>query len=203
MHSRRKLLTRRLVIASHNQGKIKEIEALLAPFGIETTSSSKLKLLEPDETGDTYLENALIKARACTASTGLPALGDDSGIEVSALDGQPGLHTAPYTKKLGGREAVFALWEAMPAIKNNPAARFVCIQVLCWPDGHFEYFAGVVNGKLSFPPRGSGGHGYDPVFIPQGHNRTIAEMSFNEKNQCSHRFIALAQLINACVKNTD
>lgn len=187
----RKLMEKRLVIASHNQGKIKEISEMLAKYDVELLTAQGLDLLEPEEDGCTYLENALIKARACTKATGLPCLADDSGIEVDALGGGPGLHTAPYTKELGGRENVFALWQKNEAIRKNPRAHFVCVQVLAWPDGHYESSMGRVGGMLTFPPRGQGGHGYDPVFIPDGFTKTVAEMSLAEKNHCSHRFLAL------------
>lgn len=190
-----------LVIASHNPGKIREIKQLLAPFGVGISTSASLGLIEPEENGSTYLENALIKARACVAATGLSALADDSGVEVMALGGEPGLHTAPYTKEKGGREKVFELWGSDPAVLANPKARFMCVQVLMLPDGQYAHFEGIVEGRLTFPPRGSGGHGYDPVFMPQGHDRTIAEMTLEEKNAFSHRFIALEKLVNACFAN--
>ena len=192
----RKLMEKRLVIASHNGGKIKEISDMLSPYGLEILTAAQLCLLEPEEDGHTYLENALIKARACTKATGLPCLADDSGIEVAALGGAPGLHTAPYTKELGGRENVFALWQKNEAIIKNPRAHFVCVQVLAWSDGYYESSMGRVGGVLSFPPRGQGGHGYDPVFIPDGYTKTVAEMSFEEKNHCSHRFLALKHIGN-------
>ncbi len=195
----RQFLEDRLVIASHNDGKIREISALLKPFGIHCDSAKSLNLIEPDETGSTYFENALEKALACAKATGLAVLGDDSGVEVHALAGEPGLHTAPYTKQHGGREAVFAKWARLPELQKDPIAEFVCVMVIVWPDGHYESFEGRVRGKLTFPPRGEGGHGYDPVFIPDGYDQTIAEMSFAEKNSCSHRFIALNRFIDACL----
>jgi XTP/dITP diphosphohydrolase len=180
-----------LVIASHNSGKIEEVAAFLAPFSVRVLNARDLKLPEPEETGSTYLENALIKARACALVTQKPSLGDDSGLEVAAMNNEPGLHTAPYTKQHGGRDNVFAMWAKNPEIAKNPKATFVCVLVLAWPDGHYESFEGVVEGQLTFPPRGQGGHGYDPVFVPDGHSRTIAEMTLGEKNRCSHRYIAL------------
>lgn len=188
-----------LVIASHNQGKIREISALLAPFEILTHSAASLDLPVPEEDGQTYLENAIIKAQACAQATNLPSLGDDSGIEVEGLLGAPGVDTAPYTKRLGGLEKVFSLWQEHPEIARNPEATFVCFQVLAWPDGHVEYFRGLVKGRLVFPPRGTGGHGYDPIFIPAGYEKTVAQMTFFEKNLCSHRFLALRSLMNACL----
>jgi XTP/dITP diphosphohydrolase len=194
----RKLTEKCLVIASHNQGKITEIESMLKDFGLEIFTASGLGLPEPDEDGQTYLENALIKARACAAATGLPSLADDSGIEVLALGGLPGLHTAPYTKEHGGREKVFQLWASMPEIKANPQAQFICVQVLAWPDGHYESSSAQVGGMLTFPPSGRGGHGYDPVFVPNGFKKTVAEMTLDEKNLCSHRFLALKSIIFQC-----
>jgi len=195
----RKLIEKRLVIASHNEGKIREIKALLEPFGIDVVSSKELSLIEPEETGETYLENALIKAKACSLATGLPAISDDSGVEVSALNNQPGVHTAPYTKEHGGLARVFELWASDENILKNHRASFVCVQVLWWPDGHFESFESRISGKLTFPPRGTGGHGYDPVFVPDGHEKTIAQMSLLEKNTCSHRFLSTLKLIEACI----
>ncbi|HXW54083.1 MAG TPA: non-canonical purine NTP pyrophosphatase [Myxococcota bacterium] len=189
-----------LVIASHNQGKISEIALMLEPFGIALTSAKELKLPVPEETGKTYLENALLKARACAAQTSLPALADDSGVEVAALHGLPGLDTAPYTELHGGHQAVFAMWAKNPDIMANPKASFKCVQVLAWPDGHYEHFLGEVEGRLTFPPRGKGGHGYDPIFIPAGHKFTAAEMTTQEKNAYSHRSLSLNALIDACIK---
>jgi XTP/dITP diphosphohydrolase len=200
MNTRRHFNEKQLIIASHNSGKLAEISALLTPFNIEVLSAKALGLDEPEETGTTYLENALLKARAAVKATGLPALSDDSGLEVEALDGQPGLHTAPFTKEHGGRENVFALWEKSPHILANPRTTFVCVQVLAWPDGHYEYFEGLVHGKLVFPPRGEAGHGYDPVFIPDGQSRTLAELKQHEKNVQTHRSIALQKLIDGCFK---
>lgn len=196
----RKLTERRIVIASHNEGKIYEITTMLSPFGKSLESSRSLQLIEPDETGSTYLENALQKAHAASDATGLVVLADDSGIEVDALGGEPGLHTAPFTHAAGGRHEVFRQWAMNEAIRENPQAHFVCVQVLLWPDGHYESFLGRVSGMLTFPPRGEHGHGYDPIFIPHGFNQTLAQMSTQEKNTCSHRFIALNRLIDACIK---
>jgi XTP/dITP diphosphohydrolase len=189
----RKFTSHSLVVASHNQDKIKEISLCFAHTGIKIFSSKDFNLYEPEETGNTYLENALI--RACMAATHLPALADDSGIEVEALFGQPGLDTAPYTKKLGGRDQVFALWQNLPAIKANAKAQFMCTQVLLWPDEHYEHFETIVYGTLTFPPRGSYGHGYDPIFIPAGHTKTMAEMPWSEKKNFSHRSLTLDKLI--------
>lgn len=141
-----------LVIASHNIDKIKEISLLLSPYNLTIFKAADFNLPEPDETGTTYIENALIKAQACASATGLPALADDSGIEVAALGNKPGVDTAPYTKEQGGREKVFALWETRLEIKQNNAAAFVCVHVLAWPDGHYEHSQAFVHGRLTFPP---------------------------------------------------
>ncbi|AIL12349.1 hypothetical protein IM40_00560 [Candidatus Paracaedimonas acanthamoebae] len=196
----RKFTESHLIIASHNQGKINEISHLLSPFNVEVTSSAALKLIEPEETGRTYLENALLKAKACVDKTGLPALSDDSGLEVEALNGHPGLHTAPYAKAHGGYDKVFELWAGNAEIQKNSRASFYCVQVLLWPDGHQEIFEGRVKGKVTFPPQGIHGHGYDPIFIPEGYTKTAAEMSLAEKNKVSHRFLALQKLIESCFK---
>lgn len=190
----RKFTEQKLLIASHNQGKIKEIEALLLPLGIHCESSRSLNLIEPKEIGDNYLENALIKAEACVKATNCVALADDSGIELDAFDQRPGLHTAEYTDACGGINNVFREWASWPKLKDNPRAHFVCVLALLWPDGHYESFQAKVSGNVSFPPRGNNGHGYDPIFIPDGHTKTAAEMDFHEKNQCSHRFLAIKKL---------
>lgn len=195
----RKLDSKRIMVASHNAGKIGEISSLLSVYGIKTLNAAALGLPEPEENGSTYLENALLKAKACLDLTKLAILADDSGIEVEALSSKPGLDTAPFTEKLGGKERVFSLWAGDKRIQENPKAHFICVQVLMWPDGHYEHFFAEVPGRLVFPPRGSGGHGYDPVFIPKGHERTMAEMTFDEKRNISHRFKALAALISACI----
>jgi|SRR5579871_1804464 len=195
---RRKFIDKTLVIASHNPGKIDEIMAMLKPFSINVLTAKELALPEPEETGTTYMENAILKAKSCVNAVLLPSLADDSGIEVMALGGLPGVDTAPYTKSHGGREQVFALWQHNPNILADPRACFKCVQVLAWPDGHYEHFEASVNGRLTFPPRGHYGHGYDPVFIPDGHDRTVAQMSPSEKNQCSHRYLALKALIEGC-----
>lgn len=195
----RKLSDSELVIATHNEGKLHEIITLLAPFAINVSSAKSLNLPEPEETGETYLENALLKARACAMRTQKPSLADDSGLEIIAFNDEPGLHTSRFTKQHGGLSAVFSMLANNEALKKNPAARFVCVLVLYWPDGHYEHFTCVVEGRLVFPPRGNHGHGYDPVFIPNGHDRTFAEMNEEEKNRLSHRGRALLACIDACI----
>lgn len=192
----RKLDTPSFIIASHNQGKIREISSYVADYNIVTQSSASLKLEEPEETGATYFENALLKARSCSLLTGKPALGDDSGIEVFALEKKPGLHTSRYTHHHGGLVKVFAQWMSNKDIIADPRAQFFCVQIMYWPDGHYECFEGIVEGRLIFPPRGDFGHGYDPIFIPNGHSLTLAQM---EKNTCGHRAMALRKFVDACI----
>jgi XTP/dITP diphosphohydrolase len=190
----RKFIEKNLVLATHNQGKINEIKNILSSLSIKIITAKELGLIEPNEDGHTYLENALIKARACAQSSGMLSLSDDAGVEVEALGNNPGVHTAPFTKEMGGREKVFALWREDERIKHNPNVRFVSVNVLAWPDGHYEFSEGIVSGKLVFPPRGENGFGYDPTFMPDGSNKTMAEMSGEEKNRYSHRFLALKGL---------
>ena len=203
-------LAGRLVIATHNGGKLVEMRELLAPFGLEAVSAGDLGLPEPDETGTTFAENAAIKARAAAAASGLPALADDSGICVAALDGAPGLFSARW----GGPAKDFGA--AMARIKRELATRgatdqrahFVSALLLAWPDGHEELFEGRIHGTLAFPPRGERGFGYDPVFRPDGHERTFGEMSSEEKHgidwaaadpdPLSHRSRAFVTLARAC-----
>lgn len=196
----RKFTEETLLIATHNQGKIEEIAALLSAFPLLLHNAAALNLLAPEENGDSYLENALLKAKAAVKATNLVALADDSGLEVAALNGAPGLDTAPFTAEQGGHKKVFELWQKRAEIIRDPRASFVCFQVLAWPDGHCEYFSAKINGTLSFPPRGSGGHGYDPIFVPDGYDKTVAEMNFAEKHACSHRLQALQKLIERCMK---
>ncbi len=195
----RELETERLVVASHNPGKVKEINALLAPFTITAVSARELGLPEPDETGDSFLANAELKARAAANASGLPALADDSGLAVAALGGAPGIYSARW----GGAEKDFAaamarLERALGGVSGG-RARFVCALALCWPDGHCESFAGTVAGRLSFPPRGCRGFGYDPVFIAEGHDITFGEMDPAQKDRISHRADAFAKLTAACL----
>lgn len=194
----RKFREDKLVLGTHNKGKIAEIMDMLRPFSIKIITAAQLGLIEPVEDGETYLDNALIKARYCAEASGLPSLADDSGIEVFALGNKPGLHTAPYTREMGGLNSVFNLWQQNQEIRHNPLAYFVCVQVLAWPDGHFESAEGLIEGRLRFPPCGVQGHGYDPIFVPNGFTKTVAEMDMVEKNRCSHRFLALSKLLQKC-----
>ena len=189
----------RLLIATHNAGKLAEFQALLAPYGVTCVSNADFALPEPDETEETFLGNARIKARAAVTATGLPALADDSGIEVDALDGAPGVHTADWAETPEGRDFAMAMtrtWDALEA-RDAPeprTARFRATLVLLWPDGHEEVFEGAVEGRLVWPMRGALGHGYDPIFQPEGEDRTFGEMPAEEKNAMSHRARALAKM---------
>ena len=188
----------KLVIASHNPGKVREIAELLAPYRVEVTTAAALGLSEPEETGATFADNARLKARASAMGSGLPALADDSGLEVSALDGRPGVQSA----RLAGPDKDFAL--AMRKIEDelnglrDRRANFACALALCWPDGHCETFEGRVDGTLVWPPRGNLGFGYDPVFLPKGHALTFGEMAPVAKHNLSHRADAFRKLIAAC-----
>ena len=187
-----------LVIASHNQGKVREIAALLAPFDVAVLSAAALGLDEPEETGDDFAANAGLKARAAARAAAVPALADDSGLVVPALDGAPGIHSARWA----GPERDFG--HAMERVERSlPAgagrtAWFACALALCWPDGHCETVEGRVTGALVWPPRGDRGFGYDPIFVPAGHALTFGEMDPAAKTAMSHRADAFARLIAAC-----
>ena len=187
----RKLETRRIVVASHNKGKLAEIAELIGPFGFEAKSAADYGLPEPVETGTRFEENAYIKAFAAASATGLPALSDDSGLEVDALGKQPGVYTADWAEKPNGsgRDFMMAMEKTEALLRERGASadadrtgRFVSVLCLAWPDGHAEYFRGECEGTLVWPPRGDKGHGYDPVFRPLGHARTFGEMEASEKN---------------------
>lgn len=192
-----------LVVATHNPGKLIEIAALLAPYEIAVSSNVDHRLPEPDETEDSFVGNARIKAHAAACATGLPALADDSGIEIAALDGQPGVHTADWAETPQGRNFGQAMLRAHEALLASGAsepwrARFCCTLVLAWPDGHDEVFAGQMPGRIVWPVRGERGHGYDPMFQPDGHDLTFAEMDGDTKNRISHRADAFAGLVAGC-----
>ena len=190
-----------LLVATHNHGKLEEIAHLLQPFGITVTSAAEHDLPEPAETGTTFVENARIKAHAAAQATGLPALSDDSGLEVAALDGAPGVYTADWAETPTGRDFTMAMQKVHDALEAKSAphphrARFCCTLVLAWPDGHDEVFPGTMDGKMVWPMRGDQGHGYDPVFQPDGHDLTFGEMDRWQKNLISHRAGAFAKLVN-------
>lgn len=192
-----------LVVATHNKGKLEEIQALLEPFGIKLTSNADHNLPEPEETETTFVGNARIKAHAAAKATGLPALADDSGLSVDALEGAPGVYTADWAETPNGRDFIMAMektWEKLEAI-NAPyprTAQFRCTLVLAWPDGHDEVFEGVMPGQLVWPMRGDQGHGYDPIFQPEGFEITFGEMDRWEKNKISHRADAFNKLVKGC-----
>ncbi len=184
----RKLTERALVIASHNQGKIRELRALLDPLGYQLSTAAELDLEEPEETGLTFEANAELKAVAAATASNMPALSDDSGLVVDGLDGAPGIYSARW----GGPERDFQLAmkrvddELRATQRNNRQARFVSVICLAWPDRHVEFFRGEVEGVIVWPPRGEQGFGYDPVFLPDGYDRTFGEMSSDEKHGWSH-----------------
>ncbi|WVT73547.1 RdgB/HAM1 family non-canonical purine NTP pyrophosphatase [Sinorhizobium chiapasense] len=186
----RKLDNKTLIVASHNAGKIREIRDLIGPLGFEAKSAADLNFTEPDETGTTFEENATIKALASAKASGLPALSDDSGLAIDALGGAPGVYTANWAEREdGSRDFVMAMEKVEKALQEKGAttpsertARFVSVLCLAWPDGHVELFRGEVEGHVVWPPRGSQGFGYDPVFQPKGYETTFGEMSADEKH---------------------
>ncbi len=192
-----------IVIASHNVGKISEIGDLLAPFGVASVGADALGLDEPEETGVDFIANAELKARAAAMASGRPALADDSGLAVDALDGAPGIYSARWANTPNGtRDFAFAMQKVETALAQKPdaprTARFICALSLAWPDGHAESFEGQVAGTLVWPMRGENGFGYDPVFLPLGGNLTFGEMSPQAKHAISHRADAFAQLVAGC-----
>ena len=193
----------RILIATHNAGKLDEMRQLFAPHGVMVTGAAELNLPEPEETETTFVGNARIKAHAAVAATGLPALADDSGIEVAALGNAPGVYTADWAETPNGRDFVMAMTKTQTKLEavNAPhprRARFRATLVLAWPDGHDEVFEGRVNGTLVWPMRGAIGHGYDPMFQPDGYDVTFAEMNPDQKNRISHRSDAFGKLIAGC-----
>lgn len=203
----RKLDPGKLVIASHNPGKVREIGALLAPHGMDVISAGELDLPEPEETGTTFAENALIKAHAGAQGSGCVALADDSGLCVNALGGAPGVYTADWAEADNfeggpGRDWYLAMGKVEGKLAElgpdaDRSAYFACTLALAWPDGHSEVFEGRANGSLTWPPRGVLGFGYDPVFLPAGRDKTFAEIDPAEKHAISHRADAFAKLLKA------
>ncbi|HWK44987.1 MAG TPA: RdgB/HAM1 family non-canonical purine NTP pyrophosphatase [Stellaceae bacterium] len=200
-----------LVLATHNKGKLREIAALMAPFQVRVTAAGDLGLPEPEETGTTFIENAVLKAQAAAGPTGLPALADDSGMVVPALDGAPGLYSARWAgpdkdfgfamarverelaeRELAGREGATG--------STDRRAAFVSALALAWPDGHVESFEGRIEGRLVFPPRGTLGFGYDPIFMPDGYDQTFGELDPAVKHRIGHRARAFNQLVEACFR---
>jgi XTP/dITP diphosphohydrolase len=204
-------ITGKIVIATHNPGKLRELRELLAPYGIEAVSAGELALAEPEETGTSFRANARIKAEAAAAAAKLPAFADDSGLAVEALEGEPGIHSARWAganKDFAG--AMAKIEELLRARKaTDRRAHFVSALCVAWPDGHLEEFEGRVDGTLVWPPRGDQGFGYDPMFLPAGHARTFGEMSAEEKHELppkgkglSHRARAFMQLAEACLPSS-
>lgn len=187
-----------LVIATHNAGKVKEIAELLGDRVETITAAGALGLPEPDETGATFAENAKIKALAAALASGQPALADDSGLSVAALEGAPGIYSARWAGENKDFEAAMRKVEAALGNAEDRSAAFICALCLAWPDGHTEVFEGMVEGRLEFPPRGTRGFGYDPIFVPRGYPVTFAEMSPPEKQGISHRARAFQLLIKGC-----
>lgn len=199
----RKFADLRLVVATHNAGKLMEIADLLKPYGVELSSNLDHGLPEPEETETTFVGNARIKAHAAARATGLPALADDSGIEIDGLGGAPGVYTADWAETPNGRDFVMAMtrsWNELEAASASEprTARFCSTLVLAWPDGHDEVFAGVMAGQIVWPMRGDQGHGYDPIFQPEGYDVTFGEIDRWEKNKISHRADAFAKLVAGC-----
>ncbi len=190
----------RLVVASHNPGKIKELGVLLAPFGVQPVGAAELDLPEPIEDGDSFVENALIKARAATSASELPALSDDSGLAVAALNGLPGIYSARWAGPDRDFSQAMARVEKELEGKGDRSASFVCALALAWPDEHVEVFEGRVIGRLVWPPRGGCGFGYDPIFVPDARDDglTFGELPPDEKHAISHRADAFRKLVAAC-----
>ena len=194
-----------LVIATHNAGKLKEIAALLEPHGVKCISAGSLGLPEPPETGTTFGQNALIKARAAAEASGMAALADDSGLSVDALDGRPGVYTADWAERqwfegAPGRDWYMAMGKVEGMLQQlgpdaGRTAAFHCVLALAWPDGEHVVYEGICTGALTWPPRGALGFGYDPVFVPTGLQRTFAEIEPAEKHAISHRADAFAKLV--------
>jgi len=207
----RKFDAKRLIVASHNAGKVREISALVQPFGVETISAGDLGLPEPEETGKTFIANAELKAVASAKAAGDVALADDSGLVVPALDGQPGIYSARWAIDPATGERDFAygmkkLWDALDEKgPTDRSAYFVCVLTLAWPDeggkNHTESFEGRVYGKLVWPTRGEKGFGYDPMFVADGHDITFGEMDPDQKHAISHRADAFSQMIKACFES--
>lgn len=189
----------KLVIASHNKGKLREIDALIAPFGIEALSAGDLGVEEPEETEPTFVGNALLKARVSAQATGLPALADDSGLEVTALNGAPGIYSARWAGEPRDFYAAMAEVERQMITSGNPdtSARFICVLALVLPDGTEHVFEGQIQGNLVFPPRGTHGFGYDPIFVAHGYEQTFGELDPTIKHAIGHRADAFGKFVAA------
>jgi XTP/dITP diphosphohydrolase len=192
-------LSGRVVVASHNSGKVREIAALLAPLGVEAVPAASLRLIEPEETEATFAGNAALKARAAAEASGLPALADDSGLEVFALEGAPGVYSARWAGPAKDFKVAMARVHEQLAARPGAdrGARFVCALALAQPDGTVQVFEGEARGRIVWPPRGEKGFGYDPIFQPDGHERTFGEMAHEEKLPLTHRARAFEKLLAA------
>lgn len=200
----RLLVEEKLVIATHNSGKLSEIQALLTPFGKNCVSAGQLGLPEPEETESTFVGNARIKAHAAAGASGHPALSDDSGIVVDGLGGEPGVYTADWAETGAGRDFFVAMKKVWDKLEKCDApfprsARFVCTLCLAWPDGHDEIFEGRAEGEVVWPIRGSNGFGFDPMFLPEGNKHTFGEMLPEEKLPLTHRTKAFQKLVSGCL----
>ena len=201
----RRLGSGSLVIATHNAGKLKEISALLEPHGMKCLSAGSLGLPEPAETGTTFVQNAMLKARAAAEASGIVALADDSGLSVAALGGRPGVYTADWAERQWfegdpGRDWYMAMGKVEGLLQEQGAdvdrsCAFHCVLALAWPDGEYAVYEGTVPGTLTWPPRGAMGFGYDPVFVPEGSEQTFAEIDPAQKHAISHRADAFAKLV--------
>ena len=197
----RRLTEGTLVLATHNPGKVREVAALIEPFGLEVRSAAELGLDEPVEDGADFIANAEIKARAAAEVSGLPALSDDSGLAVTALDGAPGIYSARWAgEPRDFSRAMERVHEELTALgSDDDRAKFICALALCWPDGHCEAVEGEVRGRLTWPPRGDKGFGYDPMFIADGESLTFGEMDPDAKHAISHRADAFRKLVARCL----
>jgi XTP/dITP diphosphohydrolase len=189
----------RLVVASHNPGKVEEISSLVAPFGIEAIPAASLGLPEPEETGDSFEANAALKAKAAAEASGLPALADDSGLAVAALGGAPGIYSARWAGPAKDFYAAMARVQRELGDRDR-SATFVAVLALAWPDGGIQLFRGEAPGGLVWPSRGERGFGYDPMFVPEGGSETFGEMEPAEKHKISHRARAFAKLVDGCLR---
>lgn len=191
-----------LVIATHNTGKMAEIKALFADASFKIVSAADFDLPSPEETGTTFLENATLKALFVAKATGKPALSDDSGLCVNALSGAPGVYSADWAEIEGGRDFNLAIQKVLEKMGDatDKGAEFVSCLVLAWPDGHVESVEGRAKGNIANPPRGKEGHGYDPIFEPEGHAKTYAEMGEAAKNEISHRALAFQMMMDKCFR---
>ena len=194
----RQFLDTTLVIASHNPGKVREIGELLKPFDVLVQSAINLHLDEPEEDGSTFAENAALKAKTSANSLGIPALADDSGLSICALNGDPGIYSARWASPKKDFASAMKKIESLLCADSIRTAHFTCALALAWPDGHTEIFEGHVKGSLVWPPRGNLGFGYDPMFLPDGHCKTFGEMDPSNKHTIGHRAMAFRKLVSAC-----